>query len=158
MTKRKRGGIEPIASLISRAYPAREPAELTAARAFNWWNKVVPANVLKNARPVRFYRGILTVHTATSAWANSLQYESEHLLAVIQTKVPEARLKKIRFCVGPLPELIALPRERPDVAPSVPLTQLPDSVARELAKIRDDRVREAVAKAAAVGLAGSQNR
>lgn len=158
MNKRRRGGIEGISALIARAYPSREPAELSAIRAFAWWNKVVSAKILKNARPVRMYRGVLTVHTATSAWANSLQYESEHLLAAIHKLAPEAKLKKMHFRVGPLPELIAPPRLKKQLAKAVPLTELPESVARELAKIRDDRVRDAVARAAAVGLANSENR
>jgi hypothetical protein len=158
MTNRKRGGIEGISALIARAYPGREPAELSAIRAFTWWNKVVSPKIVKNARPVRMYRGVLTVHTATSAWANSLQFESEHLLAAIHKHAPEAKLKKMRFCVGPLPELIAPPRKKKPLAKPVPLTELPDSIARELAKIRDDRVRDAVARAAAIGLATSNNR
>jgi hypothetical protein len=158
MTKRKRGGMEAISALVARAYPSREPAELSAMRAFSWWNKVVPTNVLKNARPVRLYRGSLTVHTATSSWANSLQCESEQILAAIREHAPEANLKKILFRVGPLPELLVPTRQPKPSVKAMPLTELPESIARELSKIRDSRVREAVARAAAVGLAASDGR
>jgi hypothetical protein len=153
MTSRKRGGIENISTLIARAYPKREPVELLTARVLSWWGRVVPAKILKNARPVNFYRGVLTVHTTTSAWANSLQFESENLLAALQERAPEVKLKKLRFRVGSLPDIVDPPRIKTAQVKAVPLAHLPDSVARELAKIRDDRVRDAVARAAAVGLA-----
>ncbi len=152
MGRRKRGGMEAISTLVGRAYPGREPADLVAMRALGWWCRVVPTRIAKNARPVGLKRGVLIVHTSTSAWANSLQYETEAFLAAIHKHAPEAKIKKILFRVGPLPDLPLVPRPKKAPPPPTPLAELPESVARELSRIASDEVRAAVARAVAVGL------
>jgi hypothetical protein len=144
--------MERVAALVARAYPAREPAEIAAMRAFAWWNRAVPAKIVENARPVQIRRGVLTVHTSTSAWANTLQYESEQLLAAIEKHAPEARIKKLIFRVGHLPDLPVIERPERPRPRTVPLVELPEGIARELARIGDDEIRDAVGRAVATGL------
>jgi hypothetical protein len=109
--------------------------------------------VLKNARPVRFARGVLTVHTVNSAWASSLQLESESIITRITRLTPGLRLSKMVFRSGPLPDAaLPIPEEAPPKR-SVALDKLPDDVARALAHIHDDSLREAVTRAALMGLA-----
>ncbi len=153
MARRKRGGISHISGLVARAYPRREPPDISAMRAFAWWCKAVPVRVVKNARPVSLNRGVLTVHTSTSAWANTLQLESERFLQAIARQAPEAAIKKIRFRVGALPDMPLPPRKNRELPPPKPLVELPESVARELAGIANDEVRDAVARAVSTGLA-----
>ncbi|MBN1655122.1 MAG: DUF721 domain-containing protein [Deltaproteobacteria bacterium] len=126
-------------------------------RAFAWWRDIVTPRIFKNARPARLWRGVLTIHTSTSAWANLLQYDSESYLAEIIKRAPEAKIKAIRFRVGPVPP-IQQPRQEKSAPPaSPPITDLPEVVARALAKISNDKVRNAVAKAAAAGLNEKQD-
>jgi len=153
MVRRKRGGMSHISGLVARAYPRSEPPDVSAMRAFAWWCKAVPVRVLKNARPVRFSRGVLTVHTSTSAWANTLQLESERFLQAIAQHAPEATVKKISFRVGALPDMPLPPRKKPELPLPGPLLELPESVARELVRIANDELRNAVARAASTGLA-----
>ena len=153
MPRRKRGGMSHISGLIARAYPRSEPPDISAMRAFAWWCKAVSVRVVKNARPVRLSRGVLTVHTSTSAWANTLQLESERFLQAIARCAPEATVKRIRFRVGALPDLPLPSRKNREPPPPQPLVQLPESVARELARIANDELRDAVARAASAGLA-----
>lgn len=152
MAFRRRGKTESISTLILRAYPDHQPEDIPSPQAMTWWRKTVSKKILKNARPVRLSQGVLTIHTSTSVWANSLQYESESLLKAISSCVPEARVRKLHFQVGPLPELVFLPEEDPPTCSIRPLTELPENIAQAIAKIKNDDVRDAVAYAAAAGL------
>jgi hypothetical protein len=146
-----------LSALLMQAYPGKTKEELQAVRVFGGWAKALSARIVHNAQPVKLWKGTLTVHTATSAWANSLQLESESLLAALNRKVPEVRVRKLVFRVGPLPNASTLLPPEPEPEPVVPASVLPDDVARELARISDDGVREAVARAAAAGLGEVQS-
>jgi hypothetical protein len=145
--------MENLSALVAKVYPGRAPEELAAVRVFGAFIRALSPRVLKNARPVRFGRGVLTVHTVNSAWASSLQLESESILMRITRLTPGLRLSKLVFRSGPLPDA-ALPMP-PDEPPkrSVALEKLPEDIARALAHIHDDTLREAVARAALMGLA-----
>jgi hypothetical protein len=145
--------MENLSALVAKVYPGRGHEELAAVRVFGAFVRALSPRVLKNARPVRFSRGVLTVHTVNSAWASSLQLESESIITRITRLTPGLRLSKLVFRSGPLPDA-ALPM--PEDAPpkrSVALEKLPDDVARALAHIHDDALREAVTRAALMGLA-----
>lgn len=141
-----------LSQLVRRVYPKREPAELKTLRACHWWQRAVSERVLANARPVRLEGGVLTLHTTTGAWANTLQLESENLLRRMRELSRDCQLKELRFRVGRLPEPATPLRELPEPPRTVPLAELPEELARELARIRDDRLRDSVGKAAAMGL------
>jgi hypothetical protein len=141
-----------IGELMRAAYPSREPADVAAIRAFRWWRKAVPERVLRRARPVRLVRGVLYIHTATSAWAAELDMLKEELLASVREQAPEAGICDLRFRVGPLPELPKGTRpEKPRPAPIV-LATLPEELARALSRIDDDALRDAIGGAASVAL------
>jgi len=145
--------MEGIGAVVARVYPSNEPEEARAMRVFGNWNRVVSERVLKNAVPVSLRAGVMTVHTATAAWANALSLESPQLLAKLRARVPDVTIARIAFRVGRMPvipEQVA--REKP-TAPVVPLSELPEELARELAHIADDGLRESVARAAAAWLA-----
>ncbi len=153
LQKKKRGG-EPraLAELMSRAYPAREPDEAALIRAYSWWQKAVPERVVARARPVRLVHGTLVVHTATSAWALELDHLRETLLASVQKHAPFARVREIRFRVGPLPDVPQRTREEPRRPSPVAVANLPDELARALATIDDDELRDAIGHAASIAL------
>ena len=95
----------------------------------------------------------MTVHTSNSAWANTLQLEHDALLAKIKRAAPDAAIRKLIFRSGPLPEAALPLPPMAEAQPGVPLSELPEELARELARIHNDELREAVRIAASVGLA-----
>lgn len=142
-----------VGTLVEGVYPKDALDDAQAARVFAAWAKVVPQRVVDNARPVRLRRGALVVHTATSAWASVLQLDGEKILEALRARLPGAPVTKVVFRVGALPPAPpAEPKRRQSVALR-PVTELPEDVARELARIRDDDLRDAVARAASAGLA-----
>lgn len=150
---RRRGSMEGLANLVTRVFPGRAPHERELLLAHSFWCRCVPERVVENARPAHLQRGVLTVHTKSAAWANTLQLESETLLRALRSRYPSCGVHRLVFRAGPMPALPLPPSPPPPKAPVVPLHDLPESVARELAHIRSDRVRDAVRRAASVGLA-----
>lgn len=123
-------------------------------RAFGAFMRALSQRVLRNARPVKLAGGTLVVHTSNSAWANSLQLESATLLAKIKLGSPETRIRKLVFRAGPMPEsALPLPHTPLVKQGGLPLRELPEEIARGLARIHHDGLREAIRKAASVGLA-----
>jgi hypothetical protein len=149
----RQGSLEAIGHLIGKVYPTHEPDEARALRVFAAFSRAVPERILRNARPVYYQRGVLTVHTATAAWANALSLESAQLLAKLRLRARDAPLSRIVFRVGKLPELVDTVQPEPPPAKLLPLAQLPEELARGLARIGDDGLRERVARAMAVSLA-----
>lgn len=141
-----------LAELVRAVYPSREPADAAAIRVFTWWRRAVPERVFMRARPVRLNQGVLWVHTATSAWASELEHLKEQLLASVQKHAPEARVRGLRFRVGPLPELPPSTRPEPVRVSPVAVATLPEELARALAGIDDDELREAIGHAASIAL------
>ena len=151
-TKERGGSPKALAALIRAAYPAREPDDVTAIRLFHWWRRAVPERVFRRARPVRLHAGTLYVNTATSAWSSELELFKEKLIASARKHAPEARVKAIRFRVGPLPDLAPGTRPERTPAPPVIVAKVPESLARVLANIDDDELREAIEGAASIAM------
>ena len=121
-------------------------------RLFATWPKVVSERIAKNAAPVGFRSGVLTVHTATAAWANALSFESAQILGKLRARLPDVTVQRIAFRVGRLPELPEKVQPDPQPPRVIPLSALPGDVARELARVRDDGLRERLTRAAAASL------
>jgi hypothetical protein len=156
MAKRKKGSLETIAKLLKGVYPA--PDQFDTAKVFAWWSRSVPARIVAHARPVRLHRGILIVHVSSSVWANELHYLSDDLLLRLRAHVPDAKIEKIRFQVGPLPDL---PKRAPDPPPPpepVRLASLPEELGRALSRVEDDQLRKAITDAARTSLARGPKR
>jgi hypothetical protein len=146
---RKKTVPKPVADLIERVYPSS--AEGAVHKVFAWWSRTVPERVAENARPVRVHRGVLIVHTVSSAWSSELDFQRWQMLGAIRRHAPEANIHDIRFKVGPLPEIEPRRPARP-APPVVPVQALPEELARALSRVHDDRVRSAIANAAGVAL------
>lgn len=154
--KKQRDGLTSIGRLMPEAYPSSEPDEVAALRAFAWWRHAVPERVARNALPVRLQRGVLQVHTTTSAWAQELSFLRDQIVAAIQTHAPHAGVQDMRVKVGPLPALPEHVREKPPEEPVIPLSAVPESIAASLAGVRDDSLRESIGKAARTVLAAQE--
>lgn len=150
MTYRPRAKPVPLAKIVQNVYPGRAPEDLGAIRIFAWWDRAVPPRIAANARPVRLTNGTLIVHCRTSAWANDLEFVRVQLLQSAQRFAPQT-VKALKIRVGPVPEMTLRRKQEDDVLP-VPLSQLPGELARALAGIHDDTVRETVARTAATSL------
>lgn len=145
--------MENLSALVAKVYPGRGREDIEAVQAFGAFMRALSQRVLRNARPVKLTRGTLLVHTANSAWANSLQLESEGVLAKIKRVSPNVRVRKLVFRSGPLPDAaLPMPHTPLIVTRRIELKTLPEDLARGLARIHDDALRDAVAKAVAVGL------
>jgi len=140
-----------IAALVPRLLPRQSPVELAVMGIFAQWCRSVPERVYTHAQPVRMGGGVVTLHTTTAAWANLLQLESDNLLASLRARFPRCGVRRLVFRQGALPNL-PLPRREALPPRVVPLTQVPEVVAAQLVRIRNDALRDAVARAVAVGL------
>jgi hypothetical protein len=145
--------MENLSALVAKVYPGQSSEDLDAVRAFGAFMRALSPRVLHNARPVKLFRGTLTVHTSNCAWANSLQLESTAVLAKLKRTAPEIRVRKLVFRSGPMPEA-AMPLPHTPLLPAIGLAlrELPEELARELARIQSDELRAAVTRAASVGL------
>jgi len=149
--RRRRGLLVGLSDLIPKVYPSSEPEEAKMLRVFAAYRRSVSPRVIENARPVRFYEGVLTVNTSTSTWANALSLESTQILTDTRSRSRGVKVTKIIFRAGPMPELPPAAPIAPKLVP-IGLDQLPAQVARELAVIRDDALRDAVTRAAVTSL------
>jgi len=154
MRKRTRsGGMESLGTLVPKVYPAEQPEEARAMRLFGAWHKVVSERIWRNARPVAFRQGVLTVHTTTAAWANALTFESARIISKLRMRVADVAVQRVAFRMGKLPDVPEPIRPQPPPPLLCPLSELPEPVARELARIVNDGLRETVARAVATCLA-----
>ncbi len=151
MAKRRKGKLESVAKLLKGVYPA--PSQYEAAKVFAWWSRSVPPRIVEHARPVKLTRGVLIVHVSSSVWANELHYLTDDLLTRLREHAPESRIERIRFQVGPLPDI---PKRQPPAPPPpepVRLASLPDELGRALSRVEDDELRKAITEAATTSLA-----
>jgi hypothetical protein len=151
MVRRKKSKLESVAKLLKGVYPA--PDQLETAKVFAWWSRAVPPRIVEHARPVKLVRGVLLVHVSSSVWANELHYLTDDLLSRVRQQLPTIRIEKIRFQVGPLPEL---PKREPSSPPPpqpIRLASLPEDLGRALSRVEDDELRKAIAEAATTSLA-----
>ncbi|MFK7990560.1 MAG: DUF721 domain-containing protein [Sandaracinaceae bacterium] len=139
-----------LSAVLDGAYPGRR-ADRPLLRTFSWWDRVVPPRIAKRARPVSLKHGTLIVHCGSSSWAQELSFHERDLLASVQRSVPEIRRLRIR--VGPMPAPPAPPEPPPPKTEPIPMHELPDELARGLARLSDDGLRDAVGLAARTQLA-----
>lgn len=149
---------KPLGDLVTKVYPSKEPDDVKAIRAFGFWEKAVPERVARNARPVALVRGALIVHTTTSVWAQEIDLLKEQLLDSMRKVSPRHGVRYLRAKVGPMPPRINDRKPTRPKAPAVPVASLPEELARELGRVGDDEVRDAITKAAAVGLGRAAQR
>jgi hypothetical protein len=134
---------------LGRFGPASGMAPLVEA-----WPAAVGPEIARNAWPARIARdGTLHVHTQDSIWAFELTTRAEE----IRSRLGKVAPRRMAFAPGPLPEPPPVLAEEVRRRPSEPT---PEHVAKADAltrAIRDEELREVVAKAAAASLSRDDN-
>ena len=127
-------------------------AALTAITAA--WPDVTGSSVARNAWPLRVGRdGTLHVATTSSTWALELDRLAPEILERLTAMIGESAPTRLRFAVGPVPELPAPEgggeafEHRPEVTPEVAA-----EAARAASAIEDPELRELALRAARAGL------
>ncbi len=112
------------------------------------WPDIVGAQVARNSRPSRIAGGTLIVTTRSNPWSHQLTLLGEHVLRAIAARVPKARVERLRFRVGRLPQADAgpQPRARRDRARSRAPRPEAASAAEALARFRQEVEASARAK------------
>ncbi|WP_437316928.1 DUF721 domain-containing protein [Sorangium sp. So ce385] len=147
---RRSGGIERLGALIQRASSLSAPTEVdTAPMPFRDWEAAVGSRIAARARPLKLERGVLHVRAASSTWAQELSMLGDVITA--QLRARGLAVQSLRFRVGKV-EPVARPPWREEVRPAPKEAPLPSEVRRELGKVADPDLRDAIAKAAARNL------
>ena len=125
-------------------------AALTAA-----WSTMVGDAVARHAWPLRIARdGTLHVATASSTWAHELGFLSDEILARLRAQLGTDAPTKLRYAVGPIPEVDRVDEAPPELLPAE--DDMPFDVRSEAAAvasaITDPELREVVARAARASL------
>jgi Dna[CI] antecedent, DciA len=114
------------------------------------WPAAVGADIARNAWPARLARdGTLHVHTTDSIWAFELKSRADE----IRRRLGEHGPPRLAFAPGPIPEPIDTPAQAGPAArvePSPEHRAEADAITRV---IRDEELREVVAKTVALSLA-----
>ncbi|WP_437901772.1 DUF721 domain-containing protein [Sorangium sp. So ce124] len=116
---------------------------------FRDWEAAVGSRIAARARPLKLERGVLHVRAASSMWAQELSLLGDAITAQLRSRgLP---VQSLRFRVGKV-EPVARPPWREEVRPTPKEAPLPVEVRRELGKVADTELRDAIAKAAARNL------
>jgi predicted nucleic acid-binding Zn ribbon protein len=89
------GGV--LAELLKHVRPEAEQGML---RIWRVWDRVVGADIARNARPAAFKRSILLVHVTSTTWLQHLQYMKSDLVARLNDDLGQAVVSDIKFKVG----------------------------------------------------------
>ncbi|WP_437734040.1 DciA family protein [Sorangium sp. So ce1335] len=147
---RRTGGIERLGALIQRESSLSAPTEVDAApMPFREWEAAVGSRIAARARPLKLERGVLHVRAASSTWAQELSMLGDAITT--QLRARGLPVQSLRFRVGKV-EPVARPPWREEVRPTPKEAPLPVEVRRELGKVADVELRDAIAKAAARNL------
>jgi hypothetical protein len=134
---------------LSRFGPAAGLAAVVEA-----WPAAVGPEIARNAWPARIARdGTLHVHTSSAAWA----FELGQLEPRLRERLGEDAPRRLRFAVGPLPELGPEASEQRGGGGVEPGPTDRERGAALAAGIGDQNLREVVAEAAAWSLANADS-
>ncbi len=142
--------MERLGSLIQREGTVRPPERVdTAPIAYRDWEAAVGTRIAARARPVKLERGVLHIRAASSTWAQELALLGDDITGQLRSR--GVAVQSLRFRVGPVD-----PPDRPpwrdEVRAEPPEVPLPAEVKQELARVPDDELRAAIARAAAKNL------
>lgn len=90
-----------IADVVAQLVQRKGYAQVQAARQWDQaWQQAVGERFAKVTSPGLLKRGVLEVIVANSLLMQELGFDKERLLQAMQTALPEAGLKQLRFRVG----------------------------------------------------------
>jgi hypothetical protein len=113
------------------------------------WAAAVGARIAERTRPMAIEDGVLVVRAATSVWASELSLLSDALLA--RLRAAGVTVRALRFRVGTIEPPERAIELRTSKVPSP--VDLDPQVARSIARVKDDELREAITAAARSNLA-----
>ena len=113
------------------------------------WAAAVGARIAERTRPIAIENGVLVVRAATSVWASELSLLSDALIA--RLRAAGIGVRALRFRVGTIEPPDHLIEVRTAKVPA-PIALEPQ-VARTIARVRDDELRDLIRKAASANLA-----
>ena len=102
------------------------------------WMTAVGEQIARNAYPAAFRGGILFVNVVSSVWMQELSFLKENILEKLNRELKGAKLKDIRFKIGPVPQTGDVFCEP---LPSLNAEEV-ESIRRETASIADPELRE----------------
>lgn len=114
------------------------------------WREAVGARIAERAVPVSLSGGVLLLRVATSVWAHELSLLAETVCERLRER--KVHVHELRFQVGAVDAPERGPERR--AARVVPSSlEIPPGLAQTISGIRDAKLRDAIAKAAASNLA-----
>ena len=90
-----------IADVLAQLITARGYGRIQADADFTAaWQQAAGATIAKYTRPGRLRRGTLEVTADNSIIIQELTFQKQQILAQLQTQLPDAKIRDIRFRVG----------------------------------------------------------
>ncbi len=121
------------------------------------WPRAVGPAIALNAWPARIARdGTLHVTASSSAWAFELTHLADTIRAHLADELGAEAPPRLRFAPGPVPEPGEADAESPARAAPEPSPSVREAAREIAARVADPALREAVERAAAASLAGSE--
>lgn len=93
---------QPIAEVLARLMARRGYGHIQTAHDWSEVWKDLAGNLATHSRVGKFSRGVLDIVVRNSAMMQELTFRKKALLQGLQQQRPDARLKDLRFRVGPL--------------------------------------------------------
>jgi predicted nucleic acid-binding Zn ribbon protein len=154
--RKKRRELELVGNVLVRNKTMRSAAAVAAPPiSARDWELAVGTRIAARARPDRLERGVLHVVTASAAWSQELSLLSAPILERLARLGLE--VEALRFRVGAVEASERLVIRRPGKhAPRD--ARLDEPLAQAIAKVEDDELRVAIARAAKRSLGFSRAR
>jgi predicted nucleic acid-binding Zn ribbon protein len=90
-----------IADVLAQLINTRGYGRIQANTDFTTaWQQAAGATIAKYTRPGRLRRGTLEVTAGNSTIIQELTFQKQQILAQLQTALPDAKIRDIRFRVG----------------------------------------------------------
>jgi predicted nucleic acid-binding Zn ribbon protein len=96
-------GPQRMSDVLAELFARRGYARVEAA--VEWWavwREVAGALLTEHARPGGLKRGVLEIRVANSLVAQEFMFRKSELLAELQARLPDQRIKDLRCRLGPL--------------------------------------------------------
>jgi predicted nucleic acid-binding Zn ribbon protein len=92
-----------IADVLAQLITARGYGRIQANAAFTAaWQQAAGPELARFTRPGQIRRGQLEVTVANSTIVQELTFQKERILATLQAALPDARIRDLRFRLGPV--------------------------------------------------------
>jgi len=143
------GALHTLGSLLPQVYPSNSAEFIRQSELCAAWERYLPERVVKNARPIKFEKGVLSIHTTSSIWSNELSYLKDQILTLLKRCPAGHLVRDFRLRVGPLPPLTPrIDPKKPPKASKRACTEISEDLGRALATVRDDDLRTVILEAA----------